>query len=161
MNNYDQGYQDMMTKIAGPASWLAKKFTKWGPAIGENIYGRPKQFLQKPWETIKDSFKMTPVDPKAPIKSRLMRYGGMGLFYGLPAYQAMQIMKDPPGNRAENMGGLIGGSALGLAAFSPFGMVGSIAAGEVGDRIGRKIGKKFSGPPEQTPYGDPGPYGQL
>ena len=154
-----------MTKTAaGPANWFSRGWSKWGPVIGENVYGRPKQFFKKPWETIKDSFKMTPIDPKAPIKSRLMRYGGMGLFYGLPAYQALGIMRDPPGDRAENMGGLIGGSALGLAAFSPFGMVGSIAAGEVGDRIGRKIGKKFSGPTapqNEMPYGDPGPYGQL
>lgn len=63
------------------------------------------------------------------------------LLYGFPAVESAKIMKSEKGDRAERVGGLLGGTALGLAAWGPTGLLGSMAAGAVGERIGRGLAR--------------------
>lgn len=134
MTPFEQGQRDVLSRFnlvkeaAGPVSWLSKAWTKYRPTgkgVREFAIGDPKGFLKDPWGSIRGSFAA----PKLWEK---------GMLYGLPAFQAAQIMKQPPGQRGEEMGSLLGGTALGIAAWKPFGMLGSMAAGTVGDVLGRK-----------------------
>lgn len=63
------------------------------------------------------------------------------LLYGFPAYEGINIAQGEKGERAERIGGLLGGTALGLAAWGPGGILGSMAAGMAGERLGRGLGR--------------------
>lgn len=63
------------------------------------------------------------------------------LFYGLPAVESAGIAMDSEGDKAQRIGGSLGGAALGLAAYRPLGMVGSMFADAAGRHVGRGIGK--------------------
>ena len=63
------------------------------------------------------------------------------MFYGLPAVETAGIALDDEGNKAQRIGGSLGGAALGLAAYRPLGMIGSIGADMVGRSLGGGIGK--------------------
>ena len=65
-----------------------------------------------------------------------------GLLYGLPAAEAVNIAaRGEPGQRAERIGGLVGGTLGGLAAWGPGGMLGSMAVGSLGARIGTGLAR--------------------
>ena len=79
---------------------------------------------------------------------------GKGMFYGLPAYEAYNIMKHPGRDRAERMGGLLASTPIWLAAWKPFGMIGSTALALGAERLGRGAGRMLGGPQPQPPqYG--------
>jgi len=59
------------------------------------------------------------------------------LLYGLPAYMGYQTMKSDAPDKAQQLGGLAAGTLGTNALFRPLGMIGSMAAYPVLDRIGR------------------------
>lgn len=63
------------------------------------------------------------------------------LFYGLPAVEASTIAMDAEPDKAKRVGRALGGAALGLAAWRPLGMVGSMAADTLGRGVGGVIGQ--------------------
>jgi len=70
------------------------------------------------------------------------------LFYGLPALDAVNIVRSDSPNKAEDLASLAGGSMAGLAAFRPLGMVGALAASAGGSALGRGLvsgGRKLLG----------------
>ncbi len=80
------------------------------------------------------------------------------MFYGLPAVETAGIALDDEGNKAKRIGQSVGGAALGLAAYRPLGMVGSIAADAVGRGLGGGVGQaaghvgnKIKGAVQKTP----------
>jgi hypothetical protein len=97
-------------------------------------------------------------------KGSLIRQGfhapGMfnkAMFYGLPALDVVSAARSDSPDKAGDIGSILGGSALSMAAFRPFGMVGAMAAGAAGSALGRRVvskGKQIAGgqpPPEQVP----------
>ena len=63
------------------------------------------------------------------------------MFYGFPAIEAGGVLMDKKDEKGKRLGEALGGAALGMAAWKPFGMVGSIAA----DRLGRDVGGSIGG----------------
>jgi hypothetical protein len=63
------------------------------------------------------------------------------MFYGLPAYEGVNIARDNEPDKAKRIGALAGATTLGLAAFRPLGLLGSIGASYAGDRLGGGIGQ--------------------
>jgi hypothetical protein len=59
------------------------------------------------------------------------------LLYGLPAYMGYQTMKSDAPDKAQSIGGLALGTLGTNALYRPLGMVGSMVAYPVLDRIGR------------------------
>jgi hypothetical protein len=108
--------------------------------------GDPRRFAyehrmkmhKKPGSLLREGFKAPGVMSKA-------------MLYGLPAVEAVNIARDEPGNRAERIGGLLGGTAAGLAAWGPTGLLGSMAAGALGERFGRGVGRTAKYITGQTP----------
>ena len=132
------GYRSPFIKRVG--NWFRKKApTKTG--IRNMLIGDPKRFAReiasgRPIRgykgqgrtMIRDSFY-------APdMLSKMM-------FYGLPAVETAGIALDDEGDKAKRIGGSLGGAALGLAAYRPLGMVGSIGADMIGRSLGGGIGK--------------------
>lgn len=116
--------------------WLKKKLPQWGTTAKEIAVGRPKQFMEElakgkafgKGSLIRQSFHAPGVLNKV-------------FWYGLPAYEGLQIMRSDDPNKAGRMGGLLGGTALGIAAWRPLGIVGSMGAGMLGERIGSGVGQ--------------------
>lgn len=63
------------------------------------------------------------------------------MFYGLPAVEGVGVALDEEGNKARRIGETLGGAALGLAAYRPLGMLGSVGADVLGRRLGGGIGQ--------------------
>jgi hypothetical protein len=81
------------------------------------------------------------------------------LLYGLPGYMGYQTMKSDAPDKAQQIGGLALGTLGTNALFRPFGMLGSVAAYPVLDRIGRgavNVAQKATGTfgqaDKQNPY---------
>jgi hypothetical protein len=83
-----------------------------------------------------------------------------GLMYGLPAIEAAKVVGDDDPNKLRRLGGIAGGTALGLAAWRPLGMLGSMAAGSLGEAAGSGFLKKPPPKiaPQQQPQFRPTPY---
>ena len=111
--------------------------TKQG--VKEFFVGSPREFFSqvrrgtahKPGGLLHESFRAPGTFNKA-------------LFYGLPGYEMARTAFDDEGNKAERLGGQLGGNLLGLAAWKPFGLVGSIGAGILGDVAGSAVGRGVS-----------------
>jgi len=88
---------------------------------------RSKKLLQ-PGSTLREGYRA-----RSPLEKALL--------YGFPLYEGGRILTGDPGQRAENIGGLLGGMTLGLGAWGPSGMLGSIAAGSLGDYLGRGLAR--------------------
>jgi len=115
--------------------WIQKKMpTRSG--VRDFFIGNPRRFGQEI------------VEGKALGKGGLLRESFYApdtfskvMFYGLPAVEAAGIALDQQGDKAKRLGETVGGTALGLAAYRPLGMVGSIAADTLGRSLGGGIGK--------------------
>lgn len=126
-------------KIFGPG-WLGR----FGHGLKRFMIGDPGRFMEEiragevmaPGSSIRSIFKI-PSFRKHPIQGPLTA----GLIYGLPAHEAYQISQDPDPHKAQRIGGMLGGTALGWAAFGPVGMLGSIPAGMAGEWAGGQLGK--------------------
>lgn len=124
-----------LTKEAINWGGVATKAKGLGSKALEFMVGSPKKFMGEirsgkalaPGSMVRESFRAPGLLNKA-------------MFYGFPAVEAGNILTSSSENKGQELGGLIGGSALGIAAFRPLGMVGSIAAGTLGDYVGRGIG---------------------
>jgi len=147
MTPYDLGkyavYSEMgLTKEAAMpralsrlGKYLAKKLpTREG--VKRFMIGRPRRFAHE-WR-MKQSLK-----PGSVFREGFEAPGAFNkaLLYGFPAIEAANIVRGDPGERAERIGGLLGGTALGLAAWGPTGMLGSMVAGTLGERLGRGLGR--------------------
>jgi len=164
---YAQGRDDVfaslgITKVAVPIIpkapllrrakwWLSKKLPKWGRTAKEMAIGSPKQFMGEiaqgkalaPGSLIRQSFHAPGLLNKA-------------FWYGLPAYEGIQIMRSDEPGKAARMGGLLGGTALGIAAWRPLGILGSMGLGMLGERVGAGIGqtaRHLTKGPEIQPQG--------
>jgi hypothetical protein len=147
-------------KIFAPG-WLGR----FGHGLKRFMIGDPKKFMGEvragkvmaPGSSIRSMFTL-PSFKKHPIKATAMG----GLIYGLPAYEAYNISQDPDPHKAQRIGGMLGGTALGWAAFGPAGMLGSIPAGMAGEWAGGQVGKgvgKLTG--EGIPKALPPPSWQV
>ena len=134
---------------------IRNRMPSWG-SVGEFVYGSPRKFMGElrqgkafsKGSLIRDSLKA-----EGPIAKTL--------FYGMPAVQGVNIMTDSGGNKTERLGDLAGQTIGGLAAWKPFGMVGSMVAGAglgaLGGYAGRSAANLVSGPaPAQPPAAFPG-----
>jgi hypothetical protein len=86
-----------------------------------------------------------------------------GLMYGLPAYEALKVMRSEDPDKARQLGRIIGGTAAGLGTWRAFGLLGSMLAQPIGERLGEEVGKRVPGaigrpaPQTSTPL-TPRPY---
>ena len=166
---YEQGYQDALQLLGegleknafigkglrSVGRWAKSKLpTRQG--VKQFLVGNPRQFIGEVRQGKafgKDSLLAESF--KAPGTFNKM------MFYGLPGYDMARTAFDDQGNKAERMGAQLGGNLLGIAAFRPFGMLGSIGAGIAGDVAGGAIGRgvgKLTGKKEQEPTGNFNPY---
>lgn len=140
---YQYGQQDVyhrlgLTKVAAAPKilqWLGKKLPTW-QGVKRFFIGQPGRFMHEA-----RAHKM--MAPGSIMREGLVPQGVMGkaLLYGFPAYEGYKIINSDPGDRAERMGGLLGGTAAGLAAWGPGGLLGSMAAGAIGERLGRGVAR--------------------
>ncbi len=130
--------------------WLKSKIPTW-KGTKEFMIGNPRQFAEEvaagkatgKGSLLRESFKVDSPYMKA-------------LLYGMPAVEAGSIAMDDEGRKAQRLGETLGGTALGLAAYRPFGLLGSMAADTLGRRLGAGIGQTADyvgrgGAPEPTP----------
>lgn len=116
--------------------WLSTKARGLGRSAGEMMIGSPRRFGREiasgralaKGGLLRESFRAPDMLSKA-------------LFYGFPAYEAGSIMLDDDPNKARRVGASLGGAALGLAAWRPLGMVGSMGADYIGRGLGGAIGQ--------------------
>lgn len=173
MMPYAQGQQDAnvvfgFTKVAipfraGPGLLQkAKKLVgKWMPTwegTKRTMIGEPGRFVDEL------------VNRKALSKGSLIREGfkapGMlnkALFYGLPALDVVSTLRSDSPDKPGDIASILGGSAAGMAAFRPFGMLGSMAAGMGGAALARGIvskGRQLAGgqPPVEENTTSPAEY---
>lgn len=134
---------------------LKKKLPTWA-GFKKFMIGRPRRFAHewrmkqslKPGSVFREGFEAPGILSKA-------------LLYGFPAVEAANIVHGEPGDRAERIGGLLGGTALGLAAWGPTGMLGSMVAGGIGERLGRGLSRTIKYKSGATPRADESPLAKL
>jgi hypothetical protein len=105
------------------------------------IFGNPREFGKEilrgkvfdKGSLIRQSFKSSPM-----FGSKLLGHGAM---WGYPIYEGSNVLTDAGPNKIERLGGVLGGSALGYAAFRPLGLVGSSLLWGAGEDVGKGIGK--------------------
>lgn len=150
-----------ITKEAIFSRAVRRKAKQLGNKALEFMIGNPRKFMAEaragkafaPKSLIRQSFEAPGFVNKA-------------MFYGLPALEAAGILTGSSEDKASELGGLLGGSALGIAAFKPFGMVGAMGAGILGDVAGRSLGhlgqkavnavrQPAIEQPQMSPYGRP------
>lgn len=167
---YKSGYQNALdslglTKIAvsvtqaGAVMPLAQRAGQWLkaklPAFGRNL---KEMAIGSPVEFGREIVEGKAFAPKSLIHKSFQAPGMLNklLWYGLPAYQAADILHSEGPNKAERMGGMLGGTVLGMGAFRPLGLVGSMALGTLGERAGEGIvraGKSLLPKPTPPPQG--------
>jgi len=116
--------------------WLQKKLPQWGKSLKEMAIGEPGKFV--------DELSRGKALSKGSLVRKSFHAPGMlnkVFWYGLPAYEGVQILRDDDPDKWGRMGGLIGGTALGIGAFRPLGIVGSMGAGMLGEHIGAGIAR--------------------
>jgi hypothetical protein len=159
----------LFTPRPGMLSRVGRTLKKWAPTWA----GTKKMMIGEPGK-----FKDEIVNRKLLSKGSLIREGfrapGMlnkALFYGMPALDMVSVARSDSPDKAGDIASIIGGSAMGMAAFRPLGMLGAMAAGTAGAALGRGAvhgGQKLLGqqpaapppPPEQptVPYNQFYPY---
>lgn len=168
---YEMGYRDALEK-------LGMEKVAVGPlAARAPLLRRAKWWLQKKMPTKSGVRQFLVGDPhrfgeelmagKALRKGSLFRQSfhapdafSKVMFYGLPAVEAGSIALDEEGDKAKRVGQTLGGAALGLAAWRPLGMVGSMAADVLGRRLGGAVGQTGAylatgkGPEQPPPTGE-------
>lgn len=156
MNMYSKGRADALrslglTKMAAgvsilhrPSLW--KRFSGWARKKVPTRTGVRNFFIGDPRRFGKEIVK-----GKALGKGSLIRESfhapdmfSKAMFYGLPAVEGVGVAFDEEGNKARRIGETLGGAALGLAAYRPLGMVGSIGADILGRSLGGGIGQTAS-----------------
>jgi hypothetical protein len=141
-------------------TWLGNKARSLGRSAGEMAIGSPRRFGRElasgrafgKGSLIRESFHAPDMLSKV-------------LFYGFPAYEAGSVMLDDDPHKARRIGASLGGAALGLAAWRPLGMVGSMGAdylgrgigGALGQTVGHVAGQVAGHTPTQTPTGATAP----
>jgi hypothetical protein len=135
----------MEKKAVGPIlSKAPALLRRIGGGIKRFAIGEPKRFMKEvregkvwsPGSTVRSMFEFPS------FKTNPLSATAHGAFLvGLPAYEGYHIMTDPEGQKAERMGGMLGGTALGWAAFGPGGLLASIPAGMIGEAVGGLAGK--------------------
>ena len=108
----------------------------FGEKAKQFFIGQPRTFLNelnqgeawKPHSVLRQSFYAPGVLAK-------------GLIYGLPALEMAKEIRDDRPEKAKRIGQLLGGSALGFAAFGPTGMLGATALGGLGAYAGGTAGR--------------------
>jgi len=119
-----------------PSSGAVKRFFRGDPRRAAYEW-RMSQSL-KPGSVFRKGFEAPSMFDKA-------------LLYGFPAVESVNIMRGEKGERAERLGGLLGGTAAGLAAWGPTGLLGSMVAGSIGERLGRGLGRTAKYVTHKTP----------
>lgn len=132
--------------------WLRRKLPSW-KGTKEFMVGSPRRFAEEvaagkalgKGSLLRESF-----DVKSPYTKALL--------FGIPAVEAGSIAMDPEGRKAQRLGETLGGTALGLAAYRPFGLLGSMAADTLGRQVGAGVGRTVDyvgrgGAPEQQASG--------
>jgi hypothetical protein len=149
MDPYSSGYSDALRvlgvdfeKTAGVGNvvrraggWLRGKLPS-RKAVGEFFVGSPRQFV--------DEIRQGKALSKGSLIHKSFEAPGAFnkmLFYGMPGYEMARTAFDDQGNKAERLGGQLGGNLLGLAAFRPLGLLGSMGAGVAGDVLGSAVGR--------------------
>lgn len=139
---YHQGYRAALQKLglektAALPLRFAGRIGPWlrnfGQEAATNLIGSPKKFYQElragtalgKDSTLASGFKAPELWQK-------------GLMYGLPAADAVQTMRSADPDKAGALGGILGSTVLGTAAFGPAGMLGSIPASFAGEAIGTR-----------------------
>jgi hypothetical protein len=156
---YNKALSDMgVEKTAAVSSVLrAPLMSRMGRALKQRLPSQTgiRDFLIGNPRRFRDEL----VSGKALGKNSLIResfrspgIASKAVLYGLPMVEAGGIALDSEGNKAQRLGTAVGSGALGLAAFRPLGLLGSMAASEVGSRIGgtlagtgEHLGKKVLG----------------
>jgi len=167
----DAGYNDALTllgieKTAGigqglrtAGSWLRSKLPT-AQGVKEFMIGRPTQL----WDEVRTGKALK---PGSLIRESLRPQNKLdkALFVGLPAYEMARTTFDDEGDKLKRMGAIAGGNLLGLAAWKPLGLVGSMGAGMLGDMAGGAIGGGIgkgvdlvTGKTQQNPSGNLAPY---
>lgn len=140
---YHHGYNAALQKLGlmknaaffpGAAARFMPKLKSFGKAVGTNLIGKPRQFMNElragtafnKDSLIAEGFKAPKLWQKA-------------LMYGLPAASVVQTLRSDDPDKAGSIGGLVGGTALSTAAFGPFGMLGAIPASMAGEFIGKRL----------------------
>jgi len=137
MNNYQRGIAHILSltgleKTSGVVStYLRDAVPRFGKYVKETAIGSPiafgKEILEgkalKPEGMMRESLKAPGIFNKA-------------LFYGLPAWSGVGILRDNEGEKMKRIGGLAAGTAIGIAMFKPLGLVGAMAGDAVGQRVG-------------------------
>jgi len=115
---------------------IKPKATAVGKMFLENLIGHPRQFAR-------EIASGTALGREGLIRSSLRPEGklGKGLFYGIPAYMAQDIIRDEEGQKAQRLAGMMGGHMVGWGMWRPLGILGSIYAAPVGEQIGRGAAK--------------------
>lgn len=156
MSSYYQnmGYQDAyrclgMPKyaaapgmLASAGKWALNKLPSWS-GVKKFFIGNPRMFAHE----VRSGKALA---PGSLVRQGMAApgYWSKGLLYGLPAVEAVNIARSDSGDRADRIGGLVGGTLGGLAAWGPGGILGSMAVGAVGERLGRglvRTGKYVTG----------------
>lgn len=143
---YDVGYQAALERMGiEKTAGLGTTFARWGAKaapmmksfgknLKTNLIGNPRRFYQElkggkafgPDSLIREGFSA----PKLWQK---------GLLYGLPAVSAIATLRSDDPDKAGAVGGLLGSTLLGTAAFGPLGMLGSLPASFAGEWAGRRL----------------------
>jgi hypothetical protein len=142
---YHQGYSAALQQLGiekiafTPLGWAARvapKFKNFGKGVVTNLFGQPKNFV-KEWRAGK-AFGPNSLMAEGFKAPKLWQ---KGLMYGLPAASAIQTMRSDDPDKAGTIGGLLGATALGTAAFGPLGMIGSLPASYAGEYIGKRFAR--------------------
>jgi hypothetical protein len=143
-------------RVAIPiAKRISQFFSKYRPTWG----GTKRFAVGEPGRFFKDVKKGRMWAPEGLLRQGMREstkgWLGKGMFYGLPAYEAYNITQNPGAQKAERMGGLLASTPVWLAAWKPFGMVGSTALALGAERIGRGAGRLLGGPQPMPPQHAP------
>ncbi len=173
MSVYAQGRADALsslglTKVAistlRPSPSMLKRFGGWLRKKAPTKTGVRDFFIGDPRRFGREIAKGHPLGKGSLVRESFHAPDMLSkvMFYGMPAVETAGIAMDDEGDKARRIGGSLGGAALGLAAYRPLGMVGSIAADAVGRSLGGGIGQtakhlagkaqnSISGPTPQAP----------
>lgn len=159
---YQQGRQDAvglfglsktaeMNKTALSPKTL-KMIKSWLPTAK----GVKRFFIGEPGKFVKEL-----KGGKALSKGSLIREGfsapdllSKAMFYGLPALDVVSVARSDSPDKPGDIGSILGGTMGGMAAYRPFGLVGSILAGMGGSALGRGVvsaGRSIMNKPVQQP----------
>jgi hypothetical protein len=163
---YQQGQQDAsaifgVTKTAemkkhALSPKTLRRIKSWLPTakgVKRFFIGEPKKFVRE----LKGG--------RALSKGSLIREGftapdllSKAMFYGLPALDVVSVARSDSPDKPGDIGSILGGTVGGMAAYRPFGLVGSILAGMGGSALGRGIvsaGRAITNKPVQQPQWSP------